>query len=66
VWEDAGRSGSLTIRLPEHMQVSTVQSVDLRGRPEGQALQILDDKFMFELGAFEPASFVMQTGLSDE
>lgn len=63
VWEDAGQSGPLTITLPEQMQASTAQPIDLRGRPEGQSLQVIDDKFTFELGAFKPASFVMQAKL---
>ncbi|MCF7973872.1 MAG: hypothetical protein K9N55_08660 [Phycisphaerae bacterium] len=60
VWEDAGQSGPLTITLPEQMQVSRAQPVDLRGRPAGQALPVVDHKFTCQLGAFKPASFAMQ------
>ncbi|MBN2130646.1 MAG: hypothetical protein JW741_14180, partial [Sedimentisphaerales bacterium] len=61
VWEDAGQSGPLTITLPEQMHLSDAQPVDLRGRPFGRPLRVVDDKFTFELGAFEPASFLVQT-----
>jgi len=60
VWEDAGQSGPLTITLPEQMPPGDAQPVDLRGRPLGQPLRVVDDKLTFELGAFEPASFLVQ------
>ena len=60
VWEDAGQFGPLTITLPKQMQAGTAQPIDLRGRLVGPSLQVVDDKFTFELGAFKPASFVMQ------
>jgi len=49
VWEDAGQSGPLTITLPEQMQPGDAQPVDLRGRPLGQPLRVVD-----------PASFLVQ------
>jgi alpha-mannosidase len=60
VWEDAGQSGPLTIILPESMQAGTAQPLDLRGRPAGKPLSVIDNRFTFELGAFEPASFGIQ------
>lgn len=61
VWEDAGQSGPLTVTLPEQMQAGSVQPIDLRGRPLGRPLPVANNNFTFELGAFQPASFVMQT-----
>ncbi len=60
VWEDAGQSGPLTVTLPEQVQVSTVQPIDLRGRSVKQPLPVVHKKFTFDLGAFKPASFVLQ------
>jgi Glycosyl hydrolases family 38 N-terminal domain len=62
VWEDAGQSGPLTITLPEQMQTDSAQPIDLRGRPLGRSLPVANNNFTFELGAFQPASFLMQTG----
>jgi alpha-mannosidase len=61
VWEDAGQSGPLTIALPRQMRVRDVQPIDLRGRPVGQPLPAVDGGFTFELRAFQPASFLMQS-----
>ncbi|MEN6424126.1 MAG: hypothetical protein ABFE13_02090 [Phycisphaerales bacterium] len=60
VWEDAGQSGPLTVALPRQTHVGDVQPIDLRGRPVGPPMQTDDDGFTFELGAFEPASFLVQ------
>jgi len=60
LWEDAGQSGPVTVALPPHTHLGNVQAVDLRGRPVGTPIQATDGGFTFELGAFEPASFVIQ------
>jgi hypothetical protein len=59
VWEDAGQSGPLTVTLPKQMEAGSVQPIDLRGRPLGRPLPVANNNFTFELGAFQPASFVM-------
>jgi len=60
VWEDAGQSGPLTVTLPEQMQVTHMQPIDLRGRLVGQRLPVIGGQFAFQLGAFKPASFLME------
>lgn len=58
VWEDAGQSGPLTVTLPRPTRVKDVQPIDLRGRPVGRPLPVVDGGFTFELRAFQPASFL--------
>ncbi len=60
LWELAGTSGRVTITLPRGMNVTTVQPVDLRGRPTGQPVSMDGDAFTFDLRAFAPASFWLQ------
>ena len=60
VWELAGTSGQVTMTLPRGMNVTTVQPVDLRGRPTGQPMSMDGDAFTFDLRAFAPASFRLQ------
>jgi alpha-mannosidase len=57
LWEMAGRSGTVAVRLPLGMHASLAQPVDLRGRPSGKAIAIRGDRFDFQLPAFAPASF---------
>jgi len=60
VWEDAGQSGPLTVTLPEQMQVTSIRPIDLCGRLVGQRLPVIGGQFAFQLGAFKPASFLME------
>jgi len=58
LWELAGKSGRCTVRLPPGMTARTVQPVDLRGRPDGAAIPVQENAFVFEQRAFAPASFL--------
>jgi alpha-mannosidase len=60
LWEQAGRSGTCTVRFPTGMNVSSVQPVDLRGRPKGTPLPVFNDAFSTPLNAFAPVSFVIE------
>jgi len=60
LWELAGRSGDCVVRLPAGMSARTVQPVDLRGRPAGQALELKDGVFTVPVQAFAPASFSIE------
>ena len=60
LWEQAGRNGICSVQLPTGMNVSKVQPVDLRGRPTGTPLSVSNGAFSISLGAFAPASFVIE------
>jgi hypothetical protein len=57
LWEQTGQSGPCRIRLPDGLEASTVQPVNLRGETEGKALPVRGGSFKTELKAFAPASF---------
>jgi Polysaccharide lyase family 4, domain III/Glycosyl hydrolases family 38 N-terminal domain len=61
LWEQAGQSGTVRVRLPEGMNVKQVQPVDLRGRPVGQPIPVRNGSFRIGVGAFAPASLVFDT-----
>jgi len=60
VWEQAGISGSLKVKLPADFQATRAVPVNLRGEPAGEAIKISAGSFTFKLGAFAPASFRIQ------
>jgi hypothetical protein len=60
VWEQAGRSGEITVRLPTAMKVTKATPVNLRGIVSGATLAVTGDQFSFPLGAYAPASFVLE------
>jgi hypothetical protein len=62
LWEQAGVSGVCAVTLPEGTAVAAVQPVDLRGRTMGEPVAVKDRVFSLTLGAYTPASFVIQPG----
>jgi hypothetical protein len=58
IWEQAGKSGTVIVRLPEGMNVKQVQPVDLRGCPVGQPILVRNGSFKVQRGAFAPVSLV--------
>jgi hypothetical protein len=60
LWELAGQSGECRVRFPVGFKVREAQPVDLRGRPAGAPVPIVDGAFAVSLRAFAPASFVCQ------
>jgi len=60
VWEQAGVSGKLIVKLPEGSKAKKATPVNLRGETIGDAISIRDNKLTFELGAFAPMSFVLE------
>ena len=60
LWELAGESGTLTVKLPKGMKVSRMTPVNLRGEPTGKSERIWFGRFSVELKAFAPASFVLE------
>jgi alpha-mannosidase len=59
VWEQAGVSGMLTVELPDGISIAKATPVNLRGEKTGKSINVRDAKLTFELGAFAPASFVL-------
>jgi len=59
-WELAGQSGECRVRFPAQWKVREAQPVDLRGRPTGAPVPIIDGDLSVALRAFAPASFVFQ------
>jgi alpha-mannosidase len=58
LWEQAGESGTVRVRLPEGTTFKQVQPVDLRGRSIGKPIAVKDGSFKVLAGAFAPVSFV--------
>ena len=60
IWEQAGAGGTVTVTLPEGVEVSTATPVNLRGEKSGEPLTVTDRQFDIELPAYAPASFLLQ------
>ncbi|MCE5268950.1 MAG: hypothetical protein LLG00_13815 [Planctomycetaceae bacterium] len=61
LWELAGRGGPCSVRLPDGIRAAGVQPVDLRGVPRGNAIPVAKRSFTFDLPAFAPASFLIDS-----
>jgi hypothetical protein len=61
LWEQAGKSGTVRVRLPEGSASKQAQPVDLRGRPVGKPVPVKNGNFTVELRAFAPVSLVLDT-----
>ena len=60
LWEQSGVSGDITVTLPAGSKATKATPVTLRGEPAGVSLEIYDGKFTIALGAWAPASFVLE------
>jgi hypothetical protein len=60
LWELAGVSGKVTVKLPKGMKVSKMTPVNLRGEPTGKPERISFGRFSVNLNAFAPASFLLE------
>lgn len=60
VWEQAGVSGKLMITLPKGMNTSVAVPVNLRGEKKGEPIPVKSGKFELDLGAYAPASFILE------
>ena len=59
LWEQAGKSGMVSVRLPEGTTIKQVQPVDLRGRSIGKPIAVKNGSFKLQMGAFAPVSLVL-------
>lgn len=57
VWEQSGIGGELTITLPKNF--ASAKPVDLRGSAAGNPVAVAGGAFTINLGAYAPASFVL-------
>ncbi len=62
LWEQAGESGTCRVRLPEGLDATSIQPVDLRGRTLGKTVPVQDRDLTVSLQAFAPASFLIGHG----
>jgi hypothetical protein len=60
VWEQAGISGNITVTLPKSLKVSKATPVNLRGEKKGDPVTVKSGKLNFDLGAYAPASFILE------
>jgi hypothetical protein len=60
VWEQAGVSGKVTVKLPKGMKAAKATPINLRGEKIGETKSIRSNKLKFELGAYAPASFILK------
>ena len=58
-WEQSGTSGKIIVTLPEGMKATEAMPVNLRGEKRGEPIKISSGKFEFILGAYGPASFIL-------
>ena len=60
LWELAGKSGPLKVRLPDGMDAKQAQPVDLRGRTIAKPIAVKNGSFEVQAGAFAPVSIVLK------
>jgi len=58
LWEQAGKTDTCDIRLPEGMQFSTVQAVNLRGQPQEESIVVKKDIIRIKPRAFAPVTIL--------
>jgi hypothetical protein len=59
LWELAGKSGTVRVRLTDGTNIKQAQPVDLRGRPIGKPIAVRNGSFEVQAGAFAPVSVVL-------
>jgi alpha-mannosidase len=59
VWDQSGAAGMLAVELPADFPATRAQPVNLRGETTGEPIPIAAGKFTIDLGAFAPASFIL-------
>jgi hypothetical protein len=60
LWELAGHSGKVSVKLPDGFQATRALPVNLRGEGAGEPVSIRRRTFSFDLKPFAPASFVFE------
>lgn len=60
LWEQAGESGKCKITLPDGVSFTRALPVNLRGEKTGIPVILKDNSFETEMGAYKPASFILE------
>lgn len=60
IWEQAGISAPVTIKLPRGMNIKYAVPVNLRGEIKGKSLLVKNNTLTVLLRKFEPAGFVLE------
>jgi hypothetical protein len=60
IWEQAGVSGKVTVKLPKGSKFKNAVPVNLRGEKIAKPMSIKSGKLKFDLGAYAPASFILE------
>lgn len=60
VWEQAGISSNVAIKLPAGMKVRYAVPVNLRGEKTGNRIVVKNNSITFSLQKYSPASFVLE------
>lgn len=60
LWEQGGRSGTVTVSLPRHKIYTKATPVNLRGEIMGKPVKIKGNKMTFFLHSYAPISFVLE------
>jgi Glycosyl hydrolases family 38 N-terminal domain len=60
LWEQAGQSGNVKIRLPEGTAFKQAQPVDLRGRPLGKPVAVRNGSLKVPVPAFAPLTLLFE------
>jgi hypothetical protein len=59
IWEQAGRSGQVAIRVPKNMKLTYATPVNLRGEIIGHKIPVKNNTISVPLKAYEPLSFIL-------
>jgi alpha-mannosidase len=60
IWEQAGDSGEIKITFPHTIRYSKATMVNLRNEEMGPVITIKNNTLIFDLGAYSPASFILE------
>jgi hypothetical protein len=60
LWEMTGKSGEVTISLPQDLHFKKATPVTLRSEKAGKAIKITNGKFSYNIKAFAPLSFLLE------
>ena len=59
LWEQAGKSGKVTVTLPAQLKFTKALPVNLRSEPVGKVIQIINNEFSCDIKSFAPVSFLL-------
>ena len=60
LWEQSGNGGKCKITLPDGAPFTKAVPVNLRSEKAGNAIAVKDNSFEIEIGAYKPASFLLE------